>query len=151
MVARDTRAGARARWVALVAPALLALGGVACGGDDAEEAEARSVDTSAPEGTAGAVDLALGEEVYQANCAECHGADLRGTDKGPSHLSIVYEPDHHPDAAFVAAISQGSTAHHWDFGDMPPVEGLDEDEVASVIAYVRSVQDSEGFEDYPPG
>jgi mono/diheme cytochrome c family protein len=30
-----------------------------------------------------------GAEVYAASCASCHGADLRGTDKGPSHLSIV--------------------------------------------------------------
>ena len=38
-----------------------------------------------------------GEQLYAANCAECHGADLRGTDKGPSHLSEVYEPGHHAD------------------------------------------------------
>ena len=40
---------------------------------------------------------ASGGQLYAANCAECHGADLRGTDKGPSHLSEVYEPGHHAD------------------------------------------------------
>ncbi|NND84488.1 MAG: c-type cytochrome, partial [Acidimicrobiia bacterium] len=45
--------------------------------------------------------VAAGEPVYQANCASCHGSDLRGTDQGPSHLSVVYEPGHHGDIAFV--------------------------------------------------
>jgi mono/diheme cytochrome c family protein len=145
MAARDSWA----RWAALAAPALLVLGAAACGGDD--DADATGPDgTEASADAGGTADLALGEQVYQDNCAECHGADLRGTDKGPSHLSVVYEPGHHPDAAFVAAIEQGSPAHHWEFGDMPPVEGLDDAEVASVIAYVRSVQEREGFEEYPP-
>lgn len=29
---------------------------------------------------------------------QCHGADPRGTDKGPSVLSPIYRPDHHSDA-----------------------------------------------------
>jgi mono/diheme cytochrome c family protein len=135
-----TTRGAR-RAMGLVA-VLLALG-AGCGGDD-------DTGGGGDSSTAGG-DLALGEAVYQDNCARCHGEDLRGTDEGPSHLSQVYEPGHHPDAAFEAAIAQGSTQHHWEFGDMPPVEGLDADEVAAVIAYVRSVQDAEGFEPYPPG
>ena len=65
-------------------------------------------------------DPARGAEVYAANCASCHGADLRGTDKGPSHLSIVYEPGHHGDASFRSAIANGSPQHHWEFGDMEP-------------------------------
>ncbi|MEN8239719.1 MAG: cytochrome c, partial [Actinomycetota bacterium] len=35
--------------------------------------------------------VTAGEPLYQASCASCHGTDLRGTDKGPSHLSVVYE------------------------------------------------------------
>ena len=56
--------------------------------------------------------VASGEQLYAANCAECHGADLRGTDKGPSHLSEVYEPGHHADGAFLFAVQNGSRAHH---------------------------------------
>lgn len=46
-------------------------------------------------------------------------------------------------------MAQGSPQHHWDFGDMPPVPGLDDEEVDAIIAYVREVQQREGFEPYP--
>lgn len=91
-----------------------------------------------------------GEALYQESCASCHGSDLRGTDQGPPHLSQVYASDHHPDASFRAAISQGSRAHHWNFGDMRPVEGLDDDEIDRIIAYVREQQEIHGLEPYPP-
>ncbi|HET6773762.1 MAG TPA: cytochrome c [Acidimicrobiales bacterium] len=91
-----------------------------------------------------------GVALYQQSCASCHGEDLRGTDRGPSHLSQVYEPGHHPDESFRVAITQGSPAHHWQFGDMPPVPGLDDDEIDAIIAYIRSQQEAEGFEPYPP-
>lgn len=93
--------------------------------------------------------VATGAELYAAKCAECHGTDLRGTDKGPSHLSEVYEPNHHGDAAFLLAVRQGSRAHHWNFGDMPPVEGLSDGDVEAIVAFVRDKQRSEGFESYP--
>jgi hypothetical protein len=41
-------------------------------------------------------------------------------------------------------------AHHWNFGDMPPVEGLSSAQVDAIIGYVREVQQREGFEPYPP-
>ena len=87
-----------------------------------------------------------GAALYSASCASCHGADLSGTNKGPSHLSIVYEPNHHPDEAFRSAIRNGAAQHHWDFGDMPPVEGLTDDEVDAIIALVRAEQEEQGFE-----
>ncbi|MDH3302817.1 MAG: cytochrome c [Acidimicrobiia bacterium] len=80
------------------------------------------------------------------NCASCHGADLRGTDKGPSQLSIVYEPNHHPDDAYRSAIANGAPQHHWTFGNMPPIGGLDSEEVEAVIAFIRSEQERQGFE-----
>jgi mono/diheme cytochrome c family protein len=91
-----------------------------------------------------------GEPLYQANCAECHGSDLRGTDIGPSHLSVVYEPNHHGDGAFLAAVSRGSPSHHWDFGPMPPIPGLSQEDVAAITAFVRDQQRINGFEPYPP-
>jgi hypothetical protein len=39
-------------------------------------------------------------------------------------------------------------AHHWNFGDMPAVSGLDVDEVDAIIAVIRSEQDRQGFEPY---
>ena len=93
---------------------------------------------------------ARGAELYQANCASCHGTDLRGTDTGPSHLSVVYEPNHHGDGAFLFAVLRGVQAHHWPFGDMAPVEGLTPEDVGAIVAFVREQQRVNGFEPYPP-
>lgn len=87
-----------------------------------------------------------GAEVYAETCASCHGTDLQGTNKGPSHLSIVYEPNHHNDDSFRSAIANGSPQHHWPFGDMPAIEGLSADDVDAVIVYVRAEQERQGFE-----
>ncbi len=82
----------------------------------------------------------LGKPLFQANCAQCHGADLKGSDKGPPLLHRIYEPSHHGDAAFQMAVAQGTKAHHWQFGDMAPVPGLTPDDVAHITAYVRVEQ-----------
>lgn len=119
----------------LVIPAAVLI--AACSGDDGGGVS--STAENSPAGTDGAA-------LYEANCASCHGSDLRGTDRGPSHLSIVYEPNHHPDEAFRSAIANGARQHHWDFGDMPPIEGLTADEVELVIAFIRSEQHRQGFE-----
>ena len=87
-----------------------------------------------------------GATLYQSNCASCHGADLRGTDNGPSHLSIVYEPNHHGDDSFRSAIINGAKQHHWNFGDMAAIQGLDDAQVAAIIGFVRSEQERQGFE-----
>ena len=94
--------------------------------------------------------VARGSVLYEAHCASCHGSDLRGTDLGPSHLSIVYEPNHHADIAFFLAVSRGSPAHHWNFGNMEPVPGLTDEDVAAIVAFVREQQRIHGFEPYPP-
>ena len=87
-----------------------------------------------------------GANLYQASCAECHGSDVRGTDRGPSFLSDVYEPGHHSDVAFLLAVQRGSAAHHWKFGDMLPIDGLTTDDVDAIVAFVRETQRIEGFE-----
>lgn len=93
---------------------------------------------------------ARGKAVYERSCAACHGVDLRGTGRGPSQFSEVYNPGHHPDASYRAAIANGVSAHHWNFGPMPPVPGLSADDVTAVIAYIRQQQTKHGFEPYPP-
>ncbi|MCO6502099.1 MAG: cytochrome c [Acidimicrobiales bacterium] len=94
--------------------------------------------------------VATGADLYAANCAECHGEDLRGTDKGPSHLSILYEPGHHADGAFLFAVTRGVQPHHWNFGPMPPIDGLTPADVDAIVAFVRETQRIEGFEPFPP-
>ncbi|NOX28863.1 MAG: c-type cytochrome [Actinobacteria bacterium] len=91
-------------------------------------------------------DTGRGAELYSSMCASCHGGDLRGTDLGPSHLSILYEPNHHTDDSFRSAITNGARQHHWSFGDMVPVVGLDDDDIDAIIAYVRQQQQIQGFE-----
>ncbi len=93
--------------------------------------------------------LEAGERLYASSCSKCHGIDLRGSETGPSFLSIVYEPDHHGDVAFVLAARNGVRAHHWNFGPMLPVEGLSDEDIEAIVAYVRVVQEREGFEPYP--
>ncbi len=91
-----------------------------------------------------------GERVYMANCAECHGEDLEGTDTGPSFLSIVYEPSHHGDGSFRIAVIAGVPQHHWGFGAMPPVSGLSDADIEGIVAFVRETQRVKGFDPYPP-
>ena len=74
------------------------------------------------------------------------GADLRGTENGPPFLDRIYEPGHHPDVAFMAAAMMGARAHHWDFGNMPPIEGITEEQIQAIIDYVRAEQRAAGVE-----
>jgi hypothetical protein len=60
----------------------------------------------------------------------------------------VYESGHHGDDSYRSAVVNGVRAHHWNFGDMPAVSGLDVDEVDAIIAVIRSEQDRQGFEPY---
>jgi mono/diheme cytochrome c family protein len=89
---------------------------------------------------------ALGKRIYEKHCASCHGQDLNGSDKGPPFLHPVYVPSHHGDTSFQAAVRHGSRAHHWKFGDMPPVKGLSADDVAHITAYVRQQQRRVGIQ-----
>jgi mono/diheme cytochrome c family protein len=91
-----------------------------------------------------------GADLYQASCASCHGSDLRGTDLGPSQLSVVYQPGHHPDQAYALAAFNGVSAHHWQFGDMPPISGLSQVDMDRIVAFIREMQRTQGFEPYPP-
>ena len=127
--------------VTVLAASLVASG---CGSTDATSEAANSTQAVSTASADAPVD---GTAVYQQYCAECHGADLRGTDKGPSQLSIIYEPGHHSDYAFRSAITEGAPEHHWWFGDMPPVEGISDAEIEEVIAFVRAEQERLGFEE----
>ena len=81
-----------------------------------------------------------GAQLFAAHCAACHGTHATGTDFGPPLVHAVYEPGHHPDAAFQRAVSHGVMSHHWDFGNMAPVPGVSQGEVTRIVAYVRELQ-----------
>lgn len=102
-------------------------------------------DGSSGSGRADGTDLVAGKKLFEGNCAQCHGVDLRGTNTGPPFLSPVYAPNHHSDEAFLLAAQNGVQPHHWGFGPMPPVRGLSDEQVQEIVAYVRSVQIEEGI------
>ena len=89
--------------------------------------------------------LADGERLFNDNCARCHGTRAAGTDAGPPLVHVVYEPNHHADIAFQRAVALGVPAHHWRFGNMPPVPGVDEAAVERITAYVRWLQRKAGI------
>lgn len=86
-----------------------------------------------------------GQDLFNANCAACHGSNGTGTDKGPPFLNRIYEPNHHGDMAFVIAARQGVRAHHWQFGNMPPVQGVTDQDVLKIVAYIRALQLANGI------
>ena len=86
-----------------------------------------------------------GKSLYEAKCASCHGVDLKGSDEGPPLLNRIYEPSHHSDIAFQLAAHNGVRAHHWKFGDMPPVPDTTPDDVAHITAYIRMHQRNAGI------
>ena len=88
----------------------------------------------------------LGRTAFENNCATCHGENATGlVGKGPPLIHKIYEPSHHGDGAFLMAARQGVRAHHWKFGDMPPVEGLTNADIENIVAYVRAVQRENGI------
>lgn len=100
-----------------------------------------------PQPSAGLMpNMAKGKVLFEKNCASCHGADLRGTSKGPAMLHPFYVPGHHSDIAFQVAAKYGSRAHHWQFGDMPPVPTVTPDDVAHITVYIRAEQRKVGLE-----
>tara|TARA_B100000287_G_scaffold141905_2_gene133618 strand:+ start:1062 stop:1352 length:291 start_codon:yes stop_codon:yes gene_type:complete len=75
-----------------------------------------------------AEEFQTGEEVYEARCSSCHGANLEGR-VGPSIDSNSASASM-PDAYWVQTITKGK-------GSMPAVR-LSETEVQLVIEYIKS-------------
>jgi cytochrome c len=89
--------------------------------------------------------LAEGEQTYQTLCVACHGPHGVGTTQGPPLVHRYYVPSHHADEAFRRAIRLGVVPHHWRFGRMPPIAGLDDRTVTGVIRYIRWLQRRRGI------
>lgn len=86
-----------------------------------------------------------GEGAFNATCAECHGKNAAGSDKGPALVHDIYNPGHHADEAFRRAVRLGVRRHHWPFGDMPRQEHVRPSEIEAIIAYVRELQAANGI------
>ncbi len=92
-------------------------------------------------------DARIGKRGFEAKCATCHGENAAGQDGvAPPLVHKIYEPNHHADMAFLLAARNGVRSHHWRFGDMPPVEGLTDADVAHITLYVRELQRANGID-----
>lgn len=91
-------------------------------------------------------DAQIGKRAFDMKCASCHGENAVGQEGvAPPLVHKIYEPSHHGDEAFQRAAALGVRAHHWRFGDMPPVDGLTRGDVAMIVAYVRELQRANGI------
>ncbi|MBL6432163.1 MAG: cytochrome c [Alphaproteobacteria bacterium] len=89
---------------------------------------------------------AEGAEIFSANCASCHGANAEGRAGRAAAGACDLRTGHHADGAFFLAVAQRVRQHHWTFGNMSPVAGVSPDEIARIVAYVRTLQRANGIE-----
>lgn len=88
----------------------------------------------------------IGKNIFEANCAACHGLNAAGQNGvAPPLVHRIYEPSHHSDMSFILAARNGVRAHHWNFGNMPVIEGLTEGDVRMIARYVRELQQANGI------
>ncbi len=106
----------KTKWIAVVAfvSVVMALTGVSV-------AQAQSGEDPAQ--------VAAGEEIFNSNCAGCHGADGTGTSSGRPLTGIAgQEPDR---TVHIASVTDGK-------GGMPAFgAGLSADEIDAAVAYAR--------------
>ena len=139
--------------IAFALAALMGLGLWWSGNDDISTLAAANVldspdpamvDVTVPETLS--ANAEIGKVAFEAKCAVCHGANAAGQDGvAPPLVHKIYELSHHGDAAFLLAAKNGVRAHHWHFGNMPPVEGVTDGDVKMIIAYVRELQRANGI------
>ena len=83
----------------------------------------------------------IGQTAFYAKCSSCHGANAVGQQGiAPPLVHKIYEPSHHGDEAFQRAVAMGVRMHHWTFGQMPSIDGLTRSDVATIISYIRELQ-----------
>lgn len=88
----------------------------------------------------------MGKRVFEAVCADCHGLNAAGQNGvAPPLVHKIYEPGHHGDMAFQLAVQNGVRSHHWDFGNMPAIDGLTRADVTTIASYVRALQRENGI------
>jgi mono/diheme cytochrome c family protein len=131
---KSTMKTSQALWIALIA---LLLG--AAPGCSQSETQSKGAAATAP------AELRDGEQKFAAKCSACHGTGGVGTNQGPPLVHRIYEPNHHGDAAFQQAAEKGVRAHHWEFGNMPRIEGVTPDDVDQIVKYVRWLQKQAGI------
>ncbi|MBT5434198.1 MAG: cytochrome c [Alphaproteobacteria bacterium] len=108
-----------------------------------EEPTAQTVDIVVPVLSQAAV---TGQTLFETNCAQCHGTNGSGSNKGPPLIHSIYNAGHHADVSFLLAARNGVAQHHWRFGAMPPQPQVSDDDVAKVVRFIREIQQANGIE-----
>ena len=116
--------------------------GLAFSGFFGKDTQGVTVDVSVPELSSVA---AKGKVEFDANCAQCHGKNAAGTDKGPPLIHNVYNPGHHGDQAILLATKRGVRQHHWPYGNMPPQPQVTGAQITAIVKYVRELQVANGI------
>ena len=124
---------------------------IACGGEEPAQYESSAGDSLTVTVPTLSEKAQAGQALFNANCMLCHGPNASGTGLGPPLVHKIYEPSHHQDFAFRSAAQNGVQSHHWQFGNMPPVPGVSDDDVERIICYVRELQHANGIFDEPAG
>jgi mono/diheme cytochrome c family protein len=96
---------------------------------------------------AAAGDVAAGKELYKTRCAQCHGED--GKANTPIAKALQPPPRDHSngnymnklDDAHLAKVIKGGGTAVGKSAIMPPQADLTDDQVANLIAYMRSLAD----------
>lgn len=95
-------------------------------------------------------EIALGQDLYTANCASCHGGDLEGQPDWKRRLDTGRMPApphdesghtwHHADRQLFTITKLGVSAIVPGYkSDMPAFDGiLTDDEIVAVLAYIKS-------------
>jgi len=97
----------------------------------------------------GSLLLSLGETVYSAHCASCHGAEGRGMPPNypplASNQSIQMQSAVNPIRMVLnGGYPPGTTANPMPYGMPPFAQSLSDDEVAAVVTYIRSAWGNHG-------
>lgn len=87
----------------------------------------------------------IGYQKFQQNCKVCHGKWGEGSKQGPPLMHSFYVPSHHSDDSFYRAALHGVKAHHWQFGDMPKIQGITVKDMDAIIPYIRWLQRDRGI------
>ncbi|MGD8420937.1 MAG: c-type cytochrome [Gammaproteobacteria bacterium] len=89
--------------------------------------------------------LGKGQLLYEKYCSSCHGMRLDGSKQGPPLIHPYYKPSHHGDESFYRAALEGVRQHHWNFGDMPAIQGMTPGKMDSLLPYLRYYQQQKGL------
>ncbi len=95
--------------------------------------------------SASAGDIAAGKDLYKQRCATCHGED--GKANTPIAKALTPPPRNHADGAYMNVLDDAHLAKVIKEGGtavgkspiMPPQSDLKDDQVANLIAFMRSL------------